>query len=71
MMGRKLLSDNPALLSNPAYDSRNMLVFEKPEDISDEFLFSAVFPYTEEQQQALSPSVFLKEMEMALQCQKS
>ncbi|QTE72670.1 DUF616 domain-containing protein [Clostridiales bacterium FE2011] len=71
MMGRKLLSDNPALLSNPAYDSRNMMVFEKPEDISDEFLFSAALPYTEEQQQALSPSVFLKEMEMALQCQKS
>lgn len=71
MMGRKLLSDNPALLSNPVYDSRNMLVFEKPEDICDEFLFSAVFPYTEEQQQALSPSVFLREMEMALQCQKS
>ena len=71
MMGRKLLSDNPALLSNPAYDSRNMMVFDKPEDISDEFLFSAVFPYTEEQQQALSPSVFLKEMEMELQCQRS
>lgn len=71
MMGRKLLSDNPALLSNPAFDSRNMMVFEKPEDISDEFLFSAALPYTEEQQQALSPSVFLKEMEMALQCQRS
>ena len=71
MMGRKLLSDNPALLSNPAYDSRNMMVFDKPEDISNEFLFSAVLPYTEEQQQALSPSVFLKEMEMELQCQRS
>ena len=71
MMGRKLLSNNPALLSNPAFDSRNMLVFEKPGDISDEFLFSAALPYTEEQQQALSPSVFLKEMEMALQCQRS
>ena len=70
MMGRKLLSDNPALLSNPAYDSRNMLVFDKPEDISDEFLFRAALPYTEEQQQALSPSVFLKEMEMELQCQR-
>ena len=71
MMGRKLLSDNPALLSNPVYDSRNMLVFEKSEDISDEFLFSAIHPYTEEQQQALSPSIFLKEMERELQCQQS
>ena len=71
MMGRKLLSDNPALLSNPAYDSRNMLVFNKPEDISDEFLFCSMLPYTEEQYQALSPSVFLKEMERELQCQKS
>lgn len=63
VLGKKLISDNKALIDTPLYDKDNMFIYDDPEDIPDEFLFGKTKKYPEELKQRISLNTFIKILE--------